>query len=169
MKEYFAMIMTQFHKNVKVVRTDNGTEFVFLKSYFLENSILHQTTIAGTPQQNGRVGLKHRHILNVTCALSFQGNLPKKFLGECSLTTGYLINRTPSSLLQGKTPNELLHGNHLLILILEVLVIFHMFMICQKINSVPEVVFVCFLVIRLIRKIEDFMTWKIKNLLCQEM
>ena len=42
--------------------------------------------------------------------LQFQGNLPIKFWGECILTVAYLINRTPSTILNGKTPYEMLHG-----------------------------------------------------------
>lgn len=43
-------------------------------------------------------------------ALRFQANLPIKFWGECVLTACHLINRTPSLLLKGKTPYELLFG-----------------------------------------------------------
>lgn len=38
----------------KGVTSKFGTEFTCLKSYFLENGIVHQTTIAGT-QQNRHV------------------------------------------------------------------------------------------------------------------
>lgn len=65
----------------------------------------------GTPQQNGRVERKQRHILNVTCALRFQAHLPLKFLREYILTTTYLVNRTPTPLLQNKTSYEILHAS----------------------------------------------------------
>ncbi|KAJ9548782.1 LOW QUALITY PROTEIN: hypothetical protein OSB04_021325 [Centaurea solstitialis] len=107
---FFAMIDRQFSAKVQVVRSDNGTEFNCLKDYFTTNGILFQTSCVGTPQQNGRVERKHRHILNVARALRFQGNLPIDFWGECILGAGYLINRTPSSLLAFKTPYEILFG-----------------------------------------------------------
>ena len=101
----------QFSKSVKTVRSDNGTEFMCLSSYFREHGILHQTSCVGTPQQNGHVERKHRHILNVARALLFQASLPIKFWGEAILTAAYLINRTPSSIHKGISPYEILHGS----------------------------------------------------------
>lgn len=106
----FAMIERQFNAKLKVVRSDNGTEFNVMKGYFVEHGILFQTSCVGTPQQNGRVERKHRHILNVARALRFQGDLPIEFWGECALGASYLINRTPSRVLAYKTPYELLYG-----------------------------------------------------------
>lgn len=110
LKALLAMAERQFHKQVKCVRSDNGTEFVSMGGFFRAQGIRHETSCVATPQQNGRVERKHRHILNVARALRFQSSLPINFWGECILTAGYLINRTPSSVLNGVTPYEVLHG-----------------------------------------------------------
>lgn len=73
------MVSSQFNKHVKIIRSDNGTEFVCLKNYFTQHGIQYQTSCTGTPQQNGRVERKHRHIFNVARALRFQTHLPIDF------------------------------------------------------------------------------------------
>ncbi|CAA7019035.1 unnamed protein product [Microthlaspi erraticum] len=109
LRNFFSMVERQFNRKVQTFRSDNGTEFTSLTNYFLQHGILHKTSCVGTPQQNGRAERKHRHILNVARALRFQSNLPIEFWGECILTAGYLMNRTPSAVLQGKTPFEMLY------------------------------------------------------------
>jgi len=110
LRKFIAMAFRQFNKQVKTVRSDNGTEFMTLKSYFAESGIMHQTSCVYTPQQNGRVERKHRHILNIARSLLFQAALPIKFWGESVLTAAYLINRTPTPILDGKTPYEILYS-----------------------------------------------------------
>lgn len=82
-----------------------------LKSYFRQQGILHQTSCVDTPQQNGRVERKHMHILNVARACLFQADLPTSFWGESILTVAHLINRTPTRVLDGKSPYEVLYGS----------------------------------------------------------
>ena len=104
------MIKRQFDAKVNVVRSDNGTEFNCMREIFEHNGILFQTSCVDTPQQNGRVERKHRHILNVAHPLRFQANLPLHFLGDCVLSASYIICKTSSSLLGFKTPYEVLFG-----------------------------------------------------------
>ena len=59
------MVERHFNKQVKIIRTNNGTKFTCMKNYFFENEIIFQTSCTGTPQQNGRVERKHQHILNI--------------------------------------------------------------------------------------------------------
>jgi len=59
LKNFVAWVFRQFDKKVKTIRTENGTKFMCMSSYFAENGIVHQTSCVDTPQQNGRVERKH--------------------------------------------------------------------------------------------------------------
>jgi len=93
------MANTQFGFRVKIIRSNTRFEFTSgpIKEFYKKQGIIHQISCVDTPQQNGRVERKHRHILNVAGALRFQANLPIEF-GGCTLVVGYLINKTPSSI-----------------------------------------------------------------------
>ncbi|KAI3817353.1 hypothetical protein L1987_11143 [Smallanthus sonchifolius] len=78
-----------------------------MKDFYNEQGIVLETTCPHTPQQNGVVERKHRHLLETTRALRFEENLPKKFWGECVMTTAFIINRLPSKTIDNKTPFEI--------------------------------------------------------------
>ncbi|KAL0412092.1 UNVERIFIED_CONTAM: Retrovirus-related Pol polyprotein from transposon RE2 [Sesamum latifolium] len=101
LSSFFTSIQTQFHTHVKTIRSDNGSEFVNEQCHALFQSlgIHHQRSCPHTPQQNGIVERKHKHLLNIARSLLHQASLPRKFWGDCILTAAYLINRLPSSLL----------------------------------------------------------------------
>ncbi|GJW53973.1 putative RNA-directed DNA polymerase [Tanacetum coccineum] len=109
---FYSLIKTQFKKNIKVFRSDNGTEFVNQQfSGFCEsNGIIHQNSCSYTPQQNGIVKRKHRHLLNVARSLLFQGGIPLNMWTECVLTATYLINKLPTSVLNEKSSYDLVYN-----------------------------------------------------------
>lgn len=83
---FCALVQRQFGKMVKVVRSDNGSEFMCLSRYFNENGIIHQASCVATLQQNGRVERKHRHSLRVKVAV-VSDQLTHKVLGrKCTST-----------------------------------------------------------------------------------
>ncbi|KAI9191111.1 hypothetical protein LWI28_003725 [Acer negundo] len=110
LKRFFSFVFTQFEVHIKAFRSDNGGEFISLRSFFQDNGVVFQHSCVYTPQQNGVVERKHRHILQVARALKFQAHLPTQFWGECALTAVHIINRLPSPVLSFKTPFELLYS-----------------------------------------------------------
>ena len=109
-KHFFSYVSTQFKSHIKKFRSDNGGEFLSLQSFFKDNGVLFQHACVYTPQQNGVVERKHRHILQVALALKIQAQLPNQFWGECALTAVHIINRLPSPVLSFKTPFERLYS-----------------------------------------------------------
>lgn len=110
LQEFFSMSEWQFTKIIQKIRTDNGSEFMVLSPFFKKLSILHQTSCVDTPQQNGRVERKHRHILNVAWACLVQAKLPSTLWVESILAAAHLVKYTPSQVLQGRSPYKILFG-----------------------------------------------------------
>ena len=96
---FIVMVDRQFSLTIRLVQSDNATEFSYTLDYFVATCILFQTSCVSTPQQD---------IINVSCALHFQAQTSIFFLGECVLPAAHLIYHTPTSTLQNKTPFKIL-------------------------------------------------------------
>ena len=99
------MIKTQFQTQVIVFWIDNGNEcvkFIF-EDYLLENGIIHQFSCFDTPQQNGTMERKNRHLMEVVRAIMFTLRVLKSFWEEATVMT-YLINRMLAKILGFETP-----------------------------------------------------------------
>lgn len=111
LQEFIILIQNQFKTTIKNIRTDNGTKFFNASvTSFLKNlGIIHQISCAYTPQQNGLAERKHRHLLNCARALRFHVGLPIQYWGDCILTATYMINRTPTAVLNNQSPYQVLY------------------------------------------------------------
>ncbi|RVW43729.1 Retrovirus-related Pol polyprotein from transposon TNT 1-94 [Vitis vinifera] len=72
------------------------------------HGILHQSSCAHTPQQNGVAERKNRHLVETARTLLLHSHVPFRFWGDAVLTACYLINRMPSSVLPDQIPHSLL-------------------------------------------------------------
>jgi len=102
------LVMTQFEKVVKCIRSDNGVEFK-MDNFYASRGIIHQTTCVETPEQNAIAERKHQHILNVARSLLFQANLCEQFWCFAVKHVVYLINRIPTPYLDNVSPYEKLY------------------------------------------------------------
>jgi len=75
LKDFVVFIQTEFETGIKVIRSDNGTEF-FMTNFFCNKGIVHQTSCVNTPQQNSIVERNHGHLLNVVRTLMIHSHLP---------------------------------------------------------------------------------------------
>ena len=68
-KNFYTLVCNQYGAKVKVLRSDNGTEYINKDfSDFLSSlGIIHQTTCVSTSEQNGVAERKNRHLLEVAC------------------------------------------------------------------------------------------------------
>jgi transposase InsO family protein len=70
-KDFYACLKNQFNTQVRMIRTDNGTEYVNneFSTFLSVERILHQTSCLGTPPQNGVAERKNRHLLEIARSL----------------------------------------------------------------------------------------------------
>ena len=92
-----------------------STEF---ESYLKKEGIEHQYTIPKTPEENGVSERMNRTLLETIRSMLADSRLPHRFWAEALSTAAYLINRSPTKTLDGKTPFQAWYGkkpnvNHL--------------------------------------------------------
>jgi hypothetical protein len=95
-----------------VLCTDNGGEFTSTEfaSYCADEGIQRHYSAPYSPQQNGVVERRNQTVVGMARALLKQRGMPAVFWGEAVLTAVYILNRSPTKALDGKTPYEAWHG-----------------------------------------------------------
>lgn len=108
-QDFKAMVENQVDKKIKVLRTDNGGEYTGnqIEDYLRSSGVQHQTTASYTPQQNGLSERMNRTIVERARSMLSDARLGKEFWAEAVNTAVYLINRSPASGVNKKTPEEL--------------------------------------------------------------
>lgn len=95
---YRARVMNRFKSNILHFHCDNGTEFINhnFKEQFNIDGTEFETTIPGTPENNGVAERMNLTILNKARCMMLGSSLPRTFWVEAVGTSVYLINRTPT-------------------------------------------------------------------------
>lgn len=67
LKQFVAFVKTQFSADIKVIQSDNGSEFFnsTCTPFFTSLGITRQSSCVDTPQQNGVAERKHRHLFEL--------------------------------------------------------------------------------------------------------
>lgn len=111
-QQWKEMVELSSGHRIKTLRSDNGGEYCSKKfeTYLATHGIRHETTIAGTPEQNGVSERMNWTIEETARCMLADGKMPEHFWAEAVSTAVYLRNRSPTSALAGKTPYEEYHG-----------------------------------------------------------
>ncbi|GJU85359.1 putative ribonuclease H-like domain-containing protein [Tanacetum coccineum] len=99
-------------KKVKIIRSDNGTEFKnkVMDDFRKEKGIKREYNVARTPQQNGVAERKNRTLIEATRTMLADYKLPTTFWAEAVSTACYVQNRVLIVKPHNKTPYELFRG-----------------------------------------------------------
>lgn len=110
--EYIRSVKIQTGFDIKILRTDNGTEFVnqHFEKILKHHGIQHQKTIPYSPEQNGSAEREMRTIVESARTILHAKSLPIKLWAEAVNTSVYVLNLTGTSSIKGKTPYELWFG-----------------------------------------------------------
>ncbi|KAI3715061.1 hypothetical protein L6452_22027 [Arctium lappa] len=109
-KSFILRIENQTNQRLKVIRSENGTEFknLDLNTFCEEKGIERQYSAPRTPQQNGVAERRNRTLIEAARSLLAYSKLPITFWAEAVNTACYVQNRVLVVKPKNKTPYELL-------------------------------------------------------------
>ncbi|GJV75057.1 putative ribonuclease H-like domain-containing protein [Tanacetum coccineum] len=112
LKRFIKEIENLVDKKVKIIRSDNGTEFKnkVMDDFCREKSIKREYSVVRTPQQNGVVERRNRTLIEAARTMLADSKLPTTFWAEAVYTTCYVQNRVLVVKPYNKTPYEIFRG-----------------------------------------------------------
>lgn len=99
-----SLVEKQLQSHIKTLYSDNGGEYIKLRSFLQQHGISHLTTPPYTPEHNGLFERKHRHLVETARCLLHHASLPPQFWCYSLQTAAFLINRLPTPSLKMQTP-----------------------------------------------------------------
>ncbi|MCF8701902.1 DDE-type integrase/transposase/recombinase, partial [Corynebacterium sp. MC-10] len=107
-KKFKAAVEKESGLHIKAMRSDRGGEFTSreFQNFCEKHGIRRPLTVPRSPQQNGVAERKNRTILDMARSMLKSKNLPKEFWAEAVACAVYLLNRSPTRSVWGKTPQE---------------------------------------------------------------
>ena len=111
-KRFKNLVETEKGLKVKTLKSDRGGEFTSkeFSKHCLEYGIKRQLTTPYSPQQNGVVERKNQTVMYMVRAMLKAKDLPRELWGEVVSTAIYILNRSSTKALQGKSPHEVWTG-----------------------------------------------------------
>lgn len=111
-KDYKNKVENEHERKIKVIRSDNGKEYCnsIFENFLHKHGIEHQTSAPYSPQQNGLAERMNRTLVERAKCMLFDAQLAKQFWAEALAAAAYVINRSPTKSINGKTPMELWTG-----------------------------------------------------------
>ncbi|GKA63354.1 putative ribonuclease H-like domain-containing protein [Tanacetum coccineum] len=112
LKNFIKEIENLVDKKVKIIRSDNGTEFKnhVMDEFCREKGIKREYSVARTPQQNGVAKRKNRTLIEAARTMLADSKFPTTFWAEAVSTACYVQNRVLIVKPHNKTPYELFRG-----------------------------------------------------------
>nr|GEX28896.1 hypothetical protein [Tanacetum cinerariifolium] len=100
---------------VRIVQTDKGTEFLnqTLHAYFAAEGILHQTSVARTPEQNSVVERRNRTLVEAARTMLSAAKVPLFFWAEAIAMACFTQNRSLVIAQHEKTPYHIINDQKL--------------------------------------------------------
>ncbi|GJY72876.1 ribonuclease H-like domain-containing protein [Tanacetum coccineum] len=108
LKNFIKEVENLVDKKVKIIRSDNGTEFKnkVMDEFCREKGIKREYSVARTPQQNGVAERKNRTLIEAARTMLADSKLPTTFWAEAVSTACYVQNRVLIVKPHNKTPYE---------------------------------------------------------------
>nr|GEV33349.1 hypothetical protein [Tanacetum cinerariifolium] len=109
--DFLRLIQRGLQAQVRVVRTDKGTEILnqTLHAYFAAERIQHQTSVARTPEQNGIVERRNRTLVEAARTMLSATKVPLFFWAEAIAIACFTQNRSLVIPRHEKTPYHIIN------------------------------------------------------------